>query len=79
MNYIVPCLGSPNLAFCAATAFATICDTCRGSLVDDLDSLMHVYGNTAAAKIEVSTLSKATRGRTMINERMLFFLANCDA
>ncbi|KAI8335318.1 armadillo-type protein [Chlamydoabsidia padenii] len=58
MNYIVPCLGAPKLALCAASSFALICDTCRGSLIDDLDSLMLVYGNTAASRIEANVMHK---------------------
>ncbi|CAO3600466.1 unnamed protein product [Absidia cylindrospora] len=58
MNYVVPCLGSPSLAFYAASAFSKICDTCRGSLVDNLDSLMHVYGTTAASKIDANVMHK---------------------
>ncbi|KAI9488680.1 armadillo-type protein [Zychaea mexicana] len=41
MNYIVPCLSVQRLSMSAATAFSDICDTCRESLTDALDSLMH--------------------------------------
>ncbi|KAI7898107.1 armadillo-type protein [Cokeromyces recurvatus] len=41
MNYIVPCLSNPQLALSASSAFSDICDTCRESLVHELQSLMH--------------------------------------
>ncbi|KAI9244489.1 armadillo-type protein [Phascolomyces articulosus] len=41
MNYIVPCLSVPRLSMSAASAFSDICDTCRESLTDELESLMH--------------------------------------
>ena len=56
MNYIVPRLGDPKLSFYAASAFSNICDICRESLIDGLDSLMHVYGTTAASSIEVKII-----------------------
>ncbi|KAI9309551.1 armadillo-type protein [Cunninghamella echinulata] len=49
MNYIVPRLGEPKLSFYAASAFSNICDICRESLKDGLDSLMNIYGTTAAS------------------------------
>ncbi|KAG0181559.1 hypothetical protein DFQ29_007920 [Apophysomyces sp. BC1021] len=58
MNFIVPCLSSPKLAPAAASAFADICDTCRGSLIDELDSLMHVYGAMAACQIPANIMQK---------------------
>ncbi|ORY96414.1 armadillo-type protein, partial [Syncephalastrum racemosum] len=51
MNYIVPCLSVSKLAPSAAKAFSDMCDTCRESLVGDLDSLMHVYGAMARSCI----------------------------
>ncbi|KAI8142327.1 armadillo-type protein [Fennellomyces sp. T-0311] len=50
MNYIVPCLSIPRLSLSAATAFSDICDTCRESLTDALDSLMH--SNTMQKVVE---------------------------
>ncbi|KAI8096689.1 armadillo-type protein [Halteromyces radiatus] len=58
LNYIVPCLSSPKLASYAASAFSNICDICRESLIDDLDSLMHVYSTTSAARIDVNVMHK---------------------
>lgn len=53
MNYIVPCLSIPKLSPSAASAFSDICDTCRDSLTDELNSLMHVYSSMANSMIEV--------------------------
>ncbi|CAO3608182.1 unnamed protein product [Cunninghamella blakesleeana] len=58
MNYIVPRLGEPKLSFNAASAFSNICDVCRESLIDGLDSLMHVYGTTASSSIEPQVMKK---------------------
>ncbi|KAF7724113.1 hypothetical protein EC973_001297 [Apophysomyces ossiformis] len=58
MNFIVPCLSSPKLAPAAAAAFADICDTCRNSLIGELDNLMHVYGAMAACQIPANIMQK---------------------
>lgn len=56
MNYIVPCLSDPQLAPSASSAFADICDTCRNSLVNELNSLMHVYAAMSNSNIKVLKL-----------------------
>ncbi|KAI8065190.1 armadillo-type protein [Gongronella butleri] len=58
MNFIVPCLGEPTLSMTAATSFSTICDACRSSLIENLGSLMHVYGTTTASTIEPAAMQK---------------------
>lgn len=58
MNYIAPCLSDPHLAPSASSAFADICDTCRESLVDELDSLMHVYVAMASSGIKSNIMQK---------------------
>ncbi|KAL0078469.1 armadillo-type protein [Phycomyces blakesleeanus] len=56
MNYLVPCLSIPKLAPSAASAFSDICDACRNSLVDDLDSLMNIYNAMSHSQIEASVV-----------------------
>lgn len=58
MNYIAPCLSDSQLAPAASSAFADICDTCRESLVDELDSLMHVYVAMANSHIKANSMQK---------------------
>lgn len=58
MNYIVPCLSDPQLAPSASSAFADICDTCRESLVNELTSLMHVYGAMSNSHIKSNIMQK---------------------
>ncbi|KAG1452434.1 hypothetical protein G6F55_008680 [Rhizopus delemar] len=58
MNYIVPCLSDTRLAQSASTSFAEICDHCRESLVNELDSLMQVYVTMANSHIKPSILQK---------------------
>lgn len=58
MNYIAPCLSDPLLAPSASSAFADICDTCRESLVDELDSLMHVYVAMSSSGIKSNIMQK---------------------
>ncbi|KAG2210956.1 hypothetical protein INT47_000116, partial [Mucor saturninus] len=58
MNYIAPCLSNPQLAPAASSAFADICDTCRESLVDELESLMHVYAAMTSSQIKANIMQK---------------------
>lgn len=58
MNYIVPCLSDPQLAPAASSAFADICDTCRESLVEELDGLMHVYAAMTSSNIKSNIMQK---------------------
>ncbi|KAI9468486.1 MAG: armadillo-type protein [Benjaminiella poitrasii] len=58
MNYIVPCLSNPQLALSASSAFSDICDTCRESLVNELQSLMHVYGAMVNSNIKSNIMQK---------------------
>lgn len=58
MNYIVPCLSDPHLAPAASSAFADICDTCRESLVDELDGLMHVYAAMTSSNIRSNIMQR---------------------
>ncbi|ORX49415.1 hypothetical protein DM01DRAFT_1363853 [Hesseltinella vesiculosa] len=58
MNFIVPCMGEPRLSMQAANSFANICNTCRASLIDNLDSLMAVYGSTSASTMEPLAMHK---------------------
>ncbi|KAI9018038.1 armadillo-type protein, partial [Phycomyces nitens] len=57
MNYLVPCLSIPKLAPSAASAFSDICDACRNSLVDDLDSLMNIYNAMSHSQIEAKSIA----------------------
>ncbi|KAL1915458.1 uncharacterized protein VTP21DRAFT_6582 [Calcarisporiella thermophila] len=43
LNYLIPALGVPDLAFVSALAFKSVCDTCRHSLVAGLESLINMY------------------------------------
>jgi hypothetical protein len=58
MNYIAPCLSNPQLAPAASSAFADICDTCRESPVDELESLMHVYAAMTNSQIKANIMQK---------------------
>ncbi|GAA5806530.1 hypothetical protein HPULCUR_012066 [Helicostylum pulchrum] len=58
MNYIAPCLSDLQLAPAASSAFADICDACREYLVDELDSLMHVYAAMANSNIKSNIMQK---------------------
>jgi hypothetical protein len=58
MNYIAPCLSNPQLAPAASSAFADICDTCRESLVNELESLMHVYAAMTSSHIKSNIMQK---------------------
>jgi hypothetical protein len=58
MNYIAPCLSDSQLAPAASSAFADICDTCRESLVDELESLMHVYAAMSNSHIKSNIMQK---------------------
>ncbi|KAL9558404.1 hypothetical protein MBANPS3_000904 [Mucor bainieri] len=58
MNYIVPCLSDTHLAPAASSAFADICDTCRESLVDELDGLMHVYAAMTSSHIRSNIMQR---------------------
>ncbi|KAI8970253.1 armadillo-type protein [Mycotypha africana] len=61
MNYIVPCLSNPNLAPAATSSFSDICDNCRESLVDELESLMHVYVAMANSSIKSIFMQKVVQ------------------
>jgi hypothetical protein len=61
MNYIVPCLSDSQLAPAASSAFADICDTCRESLVDELEGLMHVYVAMANSNIKSNIMQKVVK------------------
>lgn len=69
MNYIVPCLSDPQLAFSASSAFASICDTCRNSLVGELNNLMHVYVAMSNSNIKVNLNLEENKRHTQKHEQ----------
>ncbi|RCH82066.1 hypothetical protein CU098_001352, partial [Rhizopus stolonifer] len=58
LNYIVPCLSDVRLSSSASLAFAEICNHCRESLVNELNTLMQVYASMANTHIQPAILQK---------------------
>ncbi|ORX90935.1 ARM repeat-containing protein [Basidiobolus meristosporus CBS 931.73] len=49
LNFIIPTLSDPELAFIAASSFKDICDTCRAELVDGVESLVTMYTHISSS------------------------------